>query len=105
MKTETRILLEKIHDGILNKHKGHVMLLEIIFVAGDFIQYYINNGIIGESERQECYYYIANKVYYKYNCTMSGAIEGWVLLMEDRKDNNDVISRSINLYKTYVDRA
>lgn len=101
MRSEIIRKLDKIHDGILKAHGGNVQLLRIIIVAGNFINYYVQKGEIYESERAECFEYISNMVYFKYNCTMHGAIKGWVYFMEDL--NNTYEEETIRKYRRYIE--
>lgn len=105
MRSEIQRKLDKIHDGILKEHNGSVMLLYIIYVATVFINYYIINGLILDCERKECYEYIANKVYFKYNCTMPLAREGWMDMMNDYKGDIKKDNEIISKYKDLIDKA
>jgi hypothetical protein len=52
------------------------------------------------NERNECFEYIANTVYHRYNCNVPGANEGWVLFMEDLNGQYD--EKTIQRYKPYI---
>jgi hypothetical protein len=93
--------LEKIHDGIYRAHNGLFQLMTMVMSAAHYINYLIEQGDILEAERDACFRYIADKVFYKYNCPVKGANDGWVLFMGDLNGKYD--RERVDKYKPYIE--
>ena len=100
MRREVIQKLENIHDGVLKANGGNVQLLTFIMVGGNFINYFVQKGVIYENERDECFRYFSDKIFFKYDCPFPGARESWVYFMEDL--NNSYNEEYMRKYRPYI---
>jgi uncharacterized protein (TIGR02145 family) len=84
MRNEVKLLLDSIIQAILQKHKyENIIILKVIYTSAYIINYFVDNGVISKSEKNECIDYIANYMYYEYASEMIVDVKhGWVLIMK-----------------------